>query len=299
MFDPIAVLEAAYAPHDDDAAWLDAVGGALAPALDRGLGSCAYIIDASSRSASTFATRGEVDDVTLSAVKSGIGAPGAQRAMCSADPFGICSSRTAFGTSGAGHPGPARDTLALLSLEANRWLTVFLAGSARHVPITSHDSAMFKRLSVHIAAALRLRRLGDRVEAVLDPDGKVAHATARAAEAREELRAATRHIDQARSRSGRADADTALELWQGLVMGRWTLVDRFDSDGRRYVLACRNTPTTGRFPMLTRREQQVVFYISLGQSLKQTSYASASRSRLRRPICARRSTSSVSPASTS
>ena len=34
--------------------------------------------------------------------------------------------------------------------------------------------------------------------------------------------------------------EKALEVWQGLVDGRWSLVEHFDSDGKRFILAHKN-----------------------------------------------------------
>ena len=34
-----------------------------------------------------------------------------------------------------------------------------------------------------------------------------------------------RRIDRARTRAGREDVDAALGMWEGLVDGRWSLVD--------------------------------------------------------------------------
>ena len=65
----------------------------------------------------------------------------------------------------------------------------------------------------------------------------------------------------------------ALELWRGLLAGRWTLVDHFDSDGRRFVLARKNDPSVPEPRALSPRQRQVVFYASLGWSNKEISYA--------------------------
>jgi DNA-binding NarL/FixJ family response regulator len=81
-------------------------------------------------------------------------------------------------------------------------------------------------------------------------------------------------MDRARTRAGRADPLHALELWHGLLAGRWSLVDHVDRDGRRLVLARRNEPEgRGDHPALTSRQRQVLFYASVGWSLKQLAYA--------------------------
>jgi DNA-binding NarL/FixJ family response regulator len=68
------------------------------------------------------------------------------------------------------------------------------------------------------------------------------------------------------------DADAALTLWRALVAGRWSLLDRFESDGKRFVVAHRNDPELGDPRGLTRRERQVAEYVGLGRPHKQIAY---------------------------
>lgn len=113
------------------------------------------------------------------------------------------------------------------------------------------DRTMWLRFSAHIKSGLRLRRrlsaqLASSVAApsdgaVLDPMGRVVHAEGEASreDARHTLGLLTRNVDRARAaRTGR-DAE-ALAVWEGLVDGRWSLVEQFDSDGRRFMLAHKN-----------------------------------------------------------
>src|SRR5262249_38065861 len=127
------------------------------------------------------------------------------------------------------------------------------------------------RMAAHLGAGLRLRReLGsasafDGAEAILSPSGRVDHAEepAPSTGAREQLRAAAVRIDRARGRLRRSDPGEALELWGGLVAGRWSLVDHFERSGRRYVVARRNDPGVEDPRALNLRERQVVWYASL------------------------------------
>jgi DNA-binding CsgD family transcriptional regulator len=70
----------------------------------------------------------------------------------------------------------------------------------------------------------------------------------------------------------RANDDEALELWKGLVAGRWSLVERFDHDGRRFLVALKNEPNVKDPRALTPRERQVLAYTAAGDSLKLTAY---------------------------
>jgi len=136
--------------------------------------------------------------------------------------------------------------------------------------------------AAHIGAGMRLRALAPQlasldatpIEAVFDGGGKLydAREGATTKTARERLRGAVRQIDKARSAAGRQDSDAALAAWEGLVSGRWSLVDRFDSDQRRFVVAVRNDP---RFPDprgLSLRERQVAEFAGLGRSAKEIAY---------------------------
>jgi DNA-binding NarL/FixJ family response regulator len=135
-----------------------------------------------------------------------------------------------------------------------------------------------------MVAGLRLRRDLRRFpapsaesgsEAVLDPNGRVQHAQERAEpqSARDSLREAVRSRERARGSLRRKDADTALGIWRALVVGRWSLVDHFESDGRRYIVAVPNAPRSRDPRGLTDREQAVAELLALGQSNKRIAYA--------------------------
>ena len=65
------------------------------------------------------------------------------------------------------------------------------------------------------------------------------------------------------------------------MRGRWSTVDWFDSDGRRFVLAIPNSPHVSDPRGLTDRERQVVAYARMGQTNKMIGYRlGLSRSRV-------------------
>ncbi len=148
----------------------------------------------------------------------------------------------------------------------------------------------FEMLAVHIAAGHRLRRrLGCAgepratplsavpldAEAMIDPKRfVVAHAEGEARDkgVAEMLRDAAVRVDKARGKMGRSDVDRALDAWQGLVRGRWSLVDWFDIDGRRFMLAVPNAPGLGDPRGLTGREHQVATFAGQGESSKMIAY---------------------------
>ena len=148
---------------------------------------------------------------------------------------------------------------------------------------TAAEQRRATRLSAHISAGYRLRKRHHRAAAssvggaaaVLEPGGKLLHAEgeAQGKSAREALRQAAIRIDQARSKAGKANLDAALESWKGLVSGRWSLVDVFESDGRRLLVARDNELLPPPAERLSLRERQVVAYAASGDSQKLIAYS--------------------------
>jgi DNA-binding CsgD family transcriptional regulator len=169
----------------------------------------------------------------------------------------------------------------------------------KRLQLHSRTRERWQMLAVHFAAAHRLRRslgqTGDlpgtpvteiplNAEALLDPTRfLVSHATgdAKDAEALQVIREAAVRHDKARGKLRKSDPERALRTWEGLVRGRWSLVDWFDTDGRRFILAKPNAPNVGDPRGLTEREHQVTTYAALGESHKMIGYRlGISRSRV-------------------
>lgn len=142
-------------------------------------------------------------------------------------------------------------------------------------PRTRHQLG---RVAAHLASAWRLRRTSGPgahpAEAVLESSGKLAHAEGDARErgARDSLVRAVARVERARGGLRRTDPDEALALWQGLVDGRWSLVDSVEADGRRFILARRNEPRVRDPKALTERERQVLAYVAMGHTNKYVAY---------------------------
>jgi DNA-binding CsgD family transcriptional regulator len=138
--------------------------------------------------------------------------------------------------------------------------------------------ALLARVAAHLVSAFRLRTLADTsedfAEAVVEPGGKIAHAEgdARAVDSRVALSRAARAIELARGKLRRADPEESLSLWHSMVDGRWTLVDQFESDGRRYLVAKINRPTATAIGSLSDRESQAAALASVGHSNKVIAY---------------------------
>ena len=146
---------------------------------------------------------------------------------------------------------------------------------------TALERKRWPLMTSHLAAGLRLCSMAgafsldsSTIEAIYDSSGKEYDLRQGAQEhaSRETLRRAVRTIEQVRTGAGRRDSDEALQKWEGLVAGRWSLVDRFDTDGRRFVVAIKNEPRHPDPRGLTSRERQVAEFVGLGQSSKEICY---------------------------
>ncbi|MEZ4438266.1 MAG: helix-turn-helix transcriptional regulator [Polyangiaceae bacterium] len=149
----------------------------------------------------------------------------------------------------------------------------------RPTVLSSGERAIYRRLTAHLAAGLRLAMQPEDAlaapDAVVDERGRVTHAegTLKAPSHRERLLEEVKRVDRARRHAQRADPLKALSLWQGLVSGTWSLVERFDSDGRRFMVAVRNDPNRALCAEpLTRRQRQVLFYAAAGLGIQETAY---------------------------
>jgi DNA-binding NarL/FixJ family response regulator len=96
--------------------------------------------------------------------------------------------------------------------------------------------------------------------------------SARSGDALASLREHAVAVDRARGRLRRTDVDEALGLWRGLAAGRWSLVEHFESDGRRYYLARENPPAVAGVLALTQRERCVAALAACGHSNKLIAY---------------------------
>jgi len=128
------------------------------------------------------------------------------------------------------------------------------------------------RLAGQFAAALRLRlRPETQPAAWLDPSGRVLDAHGDAVADRAALRRQALAIERARREEPR-NPDAALSSWKGLVEGRWTVVERFEADGRRLLIARRNEPAAWHLYALSDAERKVVAFLRLSHPAKLIAY---------------------------
>lgn len=196
---------------------------------------------------------------------------------------------TARSTFGSDHPIIKKflastgisDGAVVFALDARGVGPVLSTQSTSTYRVNAKEQYAYKRLASHISAASRLRDLfgaaptTDQADAILSPDGaRVLHAAndAREADSRSLLHAFARRVDRARGSARRRDPMGALEAWTALLDGRWSMIDHFDSDGRRYCMFLRNDPRLERIQPLTSQQRQVMGLAALGVPNKLIAY---------------------------
>ena len=148
-------------------------------------------------------------------------------------------------------------------------------------------SAYWDPVCRSLGRVLRLRRAlattGGEPDAAFTPDGECAHAGDAVRDdelALARLRAAVRERERARAtgdaatRVARGGDDGSVasgaESWEALLDRRWTLLDEFDGDGRRWILAWDNPGARGDPRALDARERVVLSRALAGVSTRET-----------------------------
>lgn len=285
-------LAAAYRLDLDGGEYVQNLAEVAAPLLDRGLGVLAYTYDARDRQQPIIdhvATSQRFDPGWLPVFYGAVEAAGHRGAPqpTGFDAWGhmMCGQASAIPRMRPfmpmfEHIGGSRDAFAVNALDASGrglWLGAPLR-STRKVPAAR--ITLFTRFAAHLTSAMRVRNNAGRAKpkpaAIFSPNGALLHAEADASvvDAQRALRRAARAFDDARTKKKmRGDVDAATLRWRPLVVSRWSLLDEFDSDGRRFVVAVENSPPT-RPPRkhLSEREHQVMTQAHLGHADKVIAY---------------------------
>jgi DNA-binding CsgD family transcriptional regulator len=196
------------------------------------------------------------------------------------------------------HLGYGKDVLYITAVDGSGVGVAVVAPLPEVTSLSPQESERWQMLAAHLEAGHRLRRgltapdavdepaasLPHQAEAIFDAKSfRITDAVGRAKEstATKRLREAAIAVDRARGSMRKSDPEKALQIWKALVRGRWSTVDWFDTDGRRFVLAIPNSPNVMDPRGLTERERQVVAYAAFGQSNKMIGYRlGLSRSRV-------------------
>jgi DNA-binding NarL/FixJ family response regulator len=267
------VLENVYAPAETTEEWLTATQRALTAAFDGHLGVQLWTLHADSSSArlDAIAATGARDEETL---RMSVRHADAAVVSTMRQKAFIHASRTLSLTS---HPSrrAAEERGVGDVVNAVGWADVHRACAASFV-IRAGEPAIARsvrtaitRLAAHLGAAYRLRLDERDADAVLTPEGAVLHAERDAIALRERLGASARAILRAKSER---DPAAGLAFWTAMVDGRWTLVERIDTDGKRLLFARKNAPGARVRGALTERERTVVERASMGRPLSYIAY---------------------------
>jgi DNA-binding NarL/FixJ family response regulator len=271
----VAIVEVAYrAAASSPSTWLTDVFEAVRPALDLGGGVVAYEYD-TTRPRECWLATPIADDPTLArAVEVAYGeTPHAINDWIHKRAGAVTILSEVIDVLPRRHPElaphlekrAASDVFGINAADPTGRGTYFCAMSDSVVPRTGDRISRWENVAAHLAAAGRLRRalagapLG---EAVLSPDGRVVHAGRRAQESLDELKQAARAMDAARRR-GTRDSPEALE---------WSLVEEFERDGRRFLIAHPNAPTAPDPRRLTAVERMIAGYVAMGHANKLIAY---------------------------
>jgi DNA-binding CsgD family transcriptional regulator len=286
--DVLSIVEASYADAGSEREWLRALVEAATPVLDTGIGI----------SATSFVHRGSTVEYRESVWTGPLAEfVSLERMHDAVEAQSKCLSREAFARLYPSRPeaatfrrlaGPAGpeilgrmfppeapfvDALGVIGSNPSGVGAMLMAMSRSVLAPSASTLALWTRVAAHLAAGYRLRQAENpAVDAVLTPAGRVEHLDGEAPQERASLSEATRAIDQARGKMRRADPERAVAIWQGLVAGRWSLVDQFDSDGRRYVVAKRNAPEVAGWKSLSEMENRVLAFAAGGQPHKIIAY---------------------------
>lgn len=288
--DPVSIIEAAYADVSDEQDWVQGIADAALPCLDLGFGVSVFTYDATVPSALRIpsgagAGRGAFGLEQMRAMAADLDPALVARAYAPGIPMYLSQLIKELNRDGV--PGVPRaeqqvmdagyrDVLAVRGTDPSMRGCLITAGRAGTGRLSASSQRTLSCISAHLASGFRLRNTHPRVDeadAVLDLRGHFLHARVDDAGAhREDLGQALEKRTRARNTLRTEDSRGAVQLWQAMVQGEWTLVDHVDTDGKRFVLARRNRPGVPEIGTLALRERQVAAYAAFGYSLKHIGY---------------------------
>ena len=294
----IDFTEAAYDLELGDEDWLPTMLRRGLPVLEQGLGVAGY----------EYGIPPGTNEVELRDVYVASGpedfAERHLRALSSMDPQALrqqlCSGAATTGSVSSkdnpeqlehyiSHVDYCKDVLYLTAVDARGVGVAVVAPLPEITTLSQQDAQRWQMLAAHVEAGHRLRQGIGAGEADQDSGSKLPHdaeaifdansfrigdavGQAKRGTTAKKLRDAAIIVDRARGKMRNTDPDNALEIWKALVRGRWSMVDWFDTDGRRFVLAIPNSPNVTDPRGLSERESQVVTLAVLGHSNKMIAY---------------------------
>jgi len=286
----LRVLEGAYDTAGTHEQWIGHAARTLTEGTPGAIAAWGYALQGGQHDggpgAEALLTAFQVDDDTLAHVFSGSGerlsslalGPGTRCAVYSETlrHRGTAGKRSARLLQQVG----GDDAFAVMSIDAAR-AGIIIACVTRDHRLSEERREVGTRIAVHLAAGLRLRRalgtasLLDHAEAIFEADGRLASARGPASQGDtpERLHRAVERVAGVHRAVSRDGEIAALDLWQGLVEGRWSIVAHEDTDGRRYHLAVANPPLAVLDRALTATEAHVAAMALAGEPYKTIAYS--------------------------
>lgn len=293
----IGIAEAAYDLSAADADWFPRVLAATVPLLDRGLGVTGLVgkqpdggqpiipeamhVASGAQDFPSKLMRAMAELPRSSVMRQLRAGIGVLSEVTAEDPLFLDAWRR--------HIDYAADGIGLTAMDPNGRMIHMVAPTTNTIVLTDTERQRWRMLAAHLSAGLRLRGRLRRpssassqdtglpfgAEAVFDAGSLSladASGSAKAKDSVTAMREAAVRVDRARGRLRRDDPDEALSLWWALLRGKWSMVEWFDTDERRYVLAIPNPPSVKDPRGLTKRESQVVAFAVLGENHKMIAY---------------------------
>jgi DNA-binding CsgD family transcriptional regulator len=272
------IAEAAYRVDVDDDTWLHAVLDACAAVLDDAgrNGLVALFVDA--RGASVCSTR-----AASTGPRSPAGASDDASCRRAREWLQQAEVRDRLGALGGAGVVDGGAAAGALLLPAGVVAMVYAAAGERQGPalllvsprsdaasLTPKQAALWSRAAACITAGLHLRQ--HLAGGASTDEGAAAPSSSRP---RASLRCALQVSERGGTTTGpldRRSPEQARSLWSAVVAGQWALIDRFDADGKRYLVARRSASVAAARSPLSAREYQIASMVAGGQSNKVISY---------------------------
>jgi regulatory LuxR family protein len=286
LFD--AMLAAESGPELRPDHWLQNILRATEQFFDRGKGAIGWLLRRDQQlmpTATTAINGGERFIETAIRISAGLG-PGLLAASLAPGRPSLETASEAYGL-GHGllsqpvyrehaHPLGIKDFLALKTTSPCGQVSCVIGTPLTRIEGTSsYDKAPWRLLARQMSFGLEAWRHSDhrRLElsdaaAVFDPDGRALHlATTTGSDGLANLRRAV--LARERARLARTDPGDAIELLGG-ALHRYALIDRFETDGKRFVVACASCDAASPVDELPPRLRQIAnLLMTTGKSRKE------------------------------
>jgi len=286
--DYLSLVEAGYSSAGSTDDWVQGLAEAARPILDQGLGVIAYAYDAHAPAPERVVALGQAGGAASfgAAAREFLAAlpPDVASLLFPATPPVELLHRILADA----RPTPemmdilqregAGDAIGVRGSNPDGKGVILAAASSELAELSPRTKWSLNRIASHLAAAARLRFAAsaasplDEADAIFTPRGRLEHFAASQAELADREALPNAVEKRIAANTVRTDPSLALELWQALIAGRWSIIDHVDRDGKRFILAKRNAPGVREPAALTANERLVLAYASWGHSSKLIAY---------------------------